>query len=223
MRRVAALCVAGLMLGASCSVPTDESAQIIEQERLDEALRRVTTTTSSTTLPPVVTRDFAYYLLDDPEDRPRQVRQVVAPVPVGASLLEIILPMAEEGFRDSIGAEDFINQVRAYAIEDLTVDDGIATVFLAADPDSLPRRTTLQDVAAQLVWTLTGEPGVDAILININGNPQELPTTDEDAGLTTEPVDTTSYDLYNPEREPPETTTSSSSTTTTTTTVPPAE
>lgn len=217
-RRVAGL-VAALLAVTGCAVPTDDSAQLIEQERLDEALRRVTTTTTST--PAVITRDFAFYLLTDEE--PRRVRQVVAPVPTTDSLLTIVRRMAEEGFRESVDAGELINQVRAYGVEDLTIDDGIATVWLTADPD-VPQGPILKDAAAQLVWTLTGEENIGAILVNLNGAPQELPTS-RDEGLTSDPVDIDDYAGYNPElvdetppEDPPD-----ESTTTTTTTVPPEE
>ncbi|GJM38532.1 MAG: hypothetical protein DHS20C19_18990 [Acidimicrobiales bacterium] len=229
VRRFAGLALVSALVAVGCSLPTDESAQVIEQDRLDESLRRVTTTTT-TTLPPVRTRDFAYFLLTtlDDNDVTRKVRQVPVPVALTTSLFDLIDPMGGEGFAASLNAEEgLINQVREYDVIDISIDDGrggdvgVATVFLETIGEEPPGDEVLRDVAAQLVWTLTGEPDIGQVLISIDGELQELPTTNDDENLTSEPVDTDDYADYNPELvdDPPDDTT----TTTTSTTVPPDE
>lgn len=229
LRRLTMLALVSALVAGGCSLPTDESAQVIEQARLDESLRRVTTTTTTTT-PPVRTRDFAYFLLTTPaqDDVIRKVRQVPVPVALTTSLFDLIDPMGEEGFPASLGAEEgLINQVRDYDVIDLTIDDsrgggvGVATVFLETVGEEPPGDVVLRDVAAQLVWTLTGEPEIGQMLISIDGELQELPTTNVGENLTRDPVDTDDYADYNPELvdDPPDDTT----TTTTSTTVPPDE
>ncbi|RFU20407.1 GerMN domain-containing protein [Geodermatophilus marinus] len=48
---------------------------------------------------------------------------------------------------------------------------------------------------AQVVWTVTGFPGVDAVRVVVGGVPLEMPT---DAGLTVEPVDRGDYRSVRP-------------------------
>ncbi|MEM7141909.1 MAG: hypothetical protein AAF548_12845 [Actinomycetota bacterium] len=230
IRRLRAIVLLVAVVAAACSLPTDESAQVIDQERLDDALQREPTTTTSTTLP-VRTRDFAFFLLvESGEGGVREVLQVPAVVP-DASYAEILTPMSAEGFTEEIGADPdtTINQVRQYTLADVQVDpqSGIATVFLQTDPEQeLPGQTDLRDVAAQLVWTLTGEEGIDSILINIDETLQSIPTTNEAQNLTDDPVTIDDFESYNPEIEPASTTTEppdETTTTSTTTTVPPDE
>ncbi|MEQ8841257.1 MAG: GerMN domain-containing protein [Acidimicrobiales bacterium] len=216
VRRVA--WVAALAVGAAaCSLPTDDSAQIIDQEELSPSLQNVTTTIT-TTQPPAASRDFAYYLLANREGTDqRVVQQVVVPITAN-SPFEAIDPMDTEGFRASIGADDtLLNTVTQYDIVNVTVDDGVATVFLETLED-VPGDTALRDVAAQLVWTLTGEDGIEAMLINIDGLPKALSTTN--GGSATEaPVRTTDFGLYDASTEA----TTSTSSSTSTTTVPPGD
>ncbi|MDG2027362.1 MAG: GerMN domain-containing protein [Acidimicrobiales bacterium] len=220
------LALASLMLvAAACSLPNDESAQIIDQERLDGALQRVTTTTSSTTLPPPLTVDFAYYLLVDTEEG-RKLQQVVVAIPESQSISVTIAAMAVEGFPESIGADPdvTINRVRLYEVESVTFtpEASTATVALTIDPEvEPPDNSQLVDVAAQLVWTLTGVDGIELIEFVIDGETQDIPTQE---GQTDELLSRDDYRIYDAEApdEPPDETTSTTSTTTTTT-VPPDE
>jgi hypothetical protein len=220
------LALASLMLvAAACSLPNDESAQIIDQERLDGALQRVTTTTSSTTLPPPLTVDFAYYLLVDTEEG-RKLQQVVVAIPESQSISVTIAAMAVEGFPESIGADPdvTINRVRLYEVESVTFtpEASTATVALTIDPEvEPPDNSQLVDVAAQLVWTLTGIDGIELIEFVIDGETQDIPTQE---GQTDELLSRDDYRIYDAEApdEPPDETTSTTSTTTTTT-VPPDE
>lgn len=205
-------------LAAGCSLPTDDNAQVIAQDELAPSLQRVTTTTTAP-LPESQTRNFAYYLLEPmPESEQRVVRQVVFPIPTG-TLLDAVEPMDEDGFKETIGADPaLINTVNQYDISDITVDDGLATVFLLSLGDT--GNTVQLNVAAQLVWTLLGDPQVEGVLFNIDGERALIPTTNADNSTTDQPVTTLDYQLFDPEADDTSTTTSSSSTSTTTT-VPP--
>jgi Sporulation and spore germination len=215
-----------MIFAAGCSLPTDEQATVIDQDRLDQSLQRVTTT--STTTLPISIRPVAYYLLREAtgETPQRKVKQVVVDIPDTDDLFELLQPMFEDDFADNATAEEpeeLINQATAYLLSAVSrpPESPTATVFLESRGEP-PGNPVLKDVAAQLVWTLTGFSAVDSILINIDGSPVALPTTDDDTS-TTEAVDRTRYQSYDPEivEEPPSTTTTST-TTTTTTTVPPA-
>ena len=224
--RSIAFATALLLFAAGCSLPTDGQAAVIDQDRLDESLQRVTTT--STTTLPVAIRPVAYYLLREAtgETPQRKVKQVVVDIPDTDDLFELLQPMFEDDFKDTATVdepEELINQVTEYLLVAVLRPPGspTATVFLESRGEP-PDNPVLKDVAAQLVWTLTGFSAVDNILINIDGSLVALPTTDDDTS-TTEAVDRTRYESYDPEIvEAPPSTTTTSTTTTTTTTVPPA-
>jgi spore germination protein GerM len=216
MKRVISIVAVGL-LAFGCSLPTDDSPQVIAEAELAPSLQKVTTTT--TTPPPELqTRDFAYFLLEQkPESEQRVVRQVVVPIRTG-SLFEAVEPMEVDGFKETIGADPaWINTVNQYDIVAIELDDRVATVFLESLGSEPPNVPVLRDVAAQLVWTLTGDGQVDGVLFNVDGEAQSIPTSTESVDR---PVDTDDYATYNDEPGSTSTTTTSSSTTTTTT-VPP--
>ena len=197
MRKRSLLAALALVVG-SCSIPTDENAQVIPQSDLAPSLQQNPTTTTSTTIPEIRTREFTYYLLADRADTPqREVRPVVASIPEG-TLFEAIDIMDVEGFRERIGADPgLLNTVFQYDVVGLEIDDGVATVFLRTI-DETPD-TALRDVAAQLVWTVTGEEGVEALLINLDDAAIELPTSNDD-NLTGGPVTIDDYQAYDPDQ-----------------------
>jgi hypothetical protein len=210
------LMIALCLTAASCSLPTDDRAQVIAQAELAPSLQQATTTTS-TTLLEVRTVEFAYYLLANQADSEQRVIQQVPPVSIAdGSLFEAIDPMDVDGFKETIGADDALfNVVPQYDIVGVDLDDGIATVSLVTlveAPDNAP----LRDVAAQLVWTLTGDERVDGVLFVIDDDPVDIPTTNEN--MPERPVTIDDYQAYNAEAD--DTTTTSTSSTTTTTTVP---
>lgn len=206
----------GIAVGG-CSLPTDDAAQLLPQEELAPSLQRVPTTSTTTTLPRVEPRDFAYFLLANLADSEQlQVRQVLSEVAY-ISLFEAVEPMEVEGFREAIGAdESLLNKVSQYDIASIDVADGLATVFLLTLGEA-PDNPVLRDVAAQLVWTLTGDDSVDRVLFNIDGELALIPTTNAD-NTTDQPVTTDDYEAYNSE-----VTATTTSSTSSTTTVPPAE
>lgn len=205
-----------VLVVASCAVPTDDSPQVIAQADLAPSLQQSTTTTSSTTVP-TEARDFAYYLLAElPDSDRRVVRQVVAPVRYN-TLFEAIEPMEGDGFAATITDEELVNRVSRYDVEAVDIDGGVATVFLRTLTD-VPDNPTLRDVAAQLVWTLTSSgDDVRAIRITIDGEPTQIPTTNDEDSLV---VTIDDFALYNEEIENAETTTTSAPATSSTT-IPP--
>ena len=224
MKRLVTI-VASVVLGSvalSCSLPTDDSAQVIAQAELAPSLQKVPTTT---TAPPTQsqTRDFAYFLLEPrPESEQRVVQQVAVPIPNG-SLFAAVEPMEVDGFKETIGADPaLINTVNQYDIVAVELDGGIATVFLESLGSEPPNVPVLRDVAAQLVWTLTGDGSVDGVRFNVDGAPQSIPTSTESVDR---PVTTDDYATYNRESDADDTTTTTepgdTSSTSTSTTVPP--
>jgi len=211
VRRLAAV-IAFSLLVAGCSVPTDSDAQLIAQEELPASLRRITTTTSTTL--PAVTIEVTYYLLFQPEDQPqRKVTPIVREIPDTRLLTSLLEPMFAEDFATGGDAAELFNQVTQYEFIEVRRPEGssVATVVLRVDPENPPGDEGLADAAAQLVWTLTTFTSVESILIEINDEPQGLPT---DGGRTDQPVDRDDYRLYDPEFTPEPVSTSTTTTTT---------
>lgn len=220
MRRLAAGLVF-VFIVAACSVPTDQTAQVIAQEELPESLRRVTTTTTAAPLP-TATIEVTYYLLFQPEDQSqRKVTPIVREIPDTRRLTSLLAPMFAEDFATGGDATELINQLTRYEFVEVRrpEDSPTATIVLRVDPENLPGDDGLADAAAQLVWTLTTFAGVDSILIEINDDLQGLPT---DGGRTDRPVDRDDYRLYDPEFTPEPVDITTTSTTTTTTEAPAA-
>jgi hypothetical protein len=221
MRRLAAGLIF-LLIVTACSVPTDQTAEVIAQEELPESLRRVTTTTTAAPLP-TATIEVTYYLLFQPEDQSqRKVTPIVREIPDTRLLTSLLAPMFADDFATGGDAAELINQLTRYEFVEVRRPDGspTATIVLRVDPENLPGDDGLADAAAQLVWTLTTFVGVDSILIEINDDLQGLPT---DGGRTDRPVNRDDYRLYDPEFTPePVEITTTTSTSTTTTEAPPA-
>lgn len=201
MRSFAAFLMSCLVL-ASCSVPTDETAEVIPQENLPETLRRVAAPTTTTTLLTADALDVTYYLLFQPEDQEqRKVRPVVRSLPTSTSLSERVELMFAEDFVAGSEDDELFNQVTQYLFVDVALNSSVATVILDfVDAENPPGDEGLRDAAAQLAWTLTDFASVDAILIEIAGELQGLPT--DDGGNEDRPVTTDDYLLYAP--EPPD-------------------
>ena len=174
---VAMLAVLGAV-SAGCALPTDDNAQVIAEEKLSPALQDVAPATIPV-VPESQTRDFAYFLLEPlPESEIRVVRQFVQAIPRG-SLLSAVEPMEGDGFTETLGADPaWVNNVNQYDIVKIADADGVATVFLRSLGSEPPDNNVLRDVAAQLVWTLTGD-GVTGVLFNVNDAPQSVPTSTE--------------------------------------------
>jgi spore germination protein GerM len=64
------------------------------------------------------------------------------------------------------------------AILEVRVAGGVATVDLATDIDRLVSGRDLRDLAAQVVCTLTAQPGIGQVAFTIGGQPASLPTGD---------------------------------------------
>lgn len=205
MRRL--FIVALMLLTLGCAVPTEDSAQVIDQEELPDALRNSTTTTTTTLPASTATEPFEYYVLQSrAEQETRFVVAVSRPVGVGATTAEKLEPLFGDDFVTSEEDEEgLFNQISVFDL--LAIDDanesGVATVKLEIESETEVERGALADVAAQLVWTLTELDGIEAILIEINGELTQLPTDDE--GDVSESVTRENYRTYERDFVPPET------------------
>lgn len=211
MKRVFVILVGCLLCLSGCAVPTSDSVDLIAQEDLPENVRKATTTTSTTL--PENTVDVDYYLLVQPPDVEQlKVELASRPVAFSESLSELLEPMFSGEFvqpddRDDDGRQ-LINQVPAYEFVRVRRpdDSNVATVELETFDDPGPGNSTLRDVAAQLVFTLTSFSAVESVAIEIDGERASLPTTNAE-GNTDEPVDRDDYALYDPDFVPSTSTT----------------
>ncbi|RMH78531.1 MAG: hypothetical protein D6683_07515 [Actinomyces sp.] len=221
-RRLGALAVALVLMGAACSVPTDEHAEVIDQDRLPESLRSDGTTTTTTTVPTPVTETVTVYLLRQLPDSDRQVVEpVTREVPFGADLATALMPLFGEGsVTEDETANGLVSSLFEFQLLDATVDTaGIATIDIVAltpegEPITEPLQVPLKPVAAQLVWSATEHEGVEAVRLHINGEAVAIPTDRGDAEPD-EPLRRDDFPLFDPDFVPATTTTTTAPASTT--------
>lgn len=176
-----------LALGA-CGVPTDESASVIDDEKVPFRLLEPSTTT--TTLPPTTT-------IPVPE-RPaalcfakrKRLTVVRRDVPLDADAEAVVRLLlagpteaeAREGLRAPLTASD--------AVRSVTVSGGVARVDLGPGFETVTGPEQLL-AFAQLVCTLTAQPGVGQVVFTLGGSPVEVPRGD--GSLTADPVSRDDY------------------------------
>lgn len=221
LRLLAATLALAVTAGA-CSVPTDDNAEVIDQEDLPESLRSDGTTTTTTTVPTPVTQTVTVYLLRQLPDSDRQVVEpVTREVPFGADLATALMPLFGEGsVTEEETANGLISSLFEFQLLDATVDtSGIATIDIVAltpegEPVTEPLQVPLKPVAAQLVWSATEHEGVVAVRLHINGEPVAVPTDRGDAEPD-EPLRRDDFQLFDPDFVPATTTTTTTPASTT--------
>lgn len=211
MRRLLALSLVALSIAVACALPTDESAHMIDPTQLPDVLRSTTTTTTS--LPPTGTDTVDYFLIQQLD------RKVLVPVEWEVDsdqLVDILTPLFDGTLQPG---EGFINNLLEYELARVNRPEGsgIVTVDLTTiNPAAPPSQDIFRDAVAQLVWTLTQFPAIDAVIILRDGQELTLPTNsieeigDVEPGT---PVDVSFYDRYDPEAPTPTTTTTTTTTT----------
>lgn len=225
MTRFLTTFVVAMLVIAGCSISVDESAQVIDQDELPEVLRRATTTTVPTTVPGEDEREVEYYLLRSIPDVEQLVVEISRRRVLDTGFLDdFIRPMFDEGFATAEAEEGLINQLPNFVLEQALLPQGSSTAIVTLSFEGeAPNREITKDVAAQLVFTLTAFEPVDSIQVQIGDEIQALPTTDDEAGDVTRPVDRDDYERYSPDFVPETTTTTEAPPTTslaTTSTVP---
>lgn len=210
-RRLAHLLLLAVLVGAGCSLPTDDEAAVIDPDTLPDALRSDGTTTTTTVDPGPRTEPIEIFLLRTDADRSivQQVgREVdrVAPFEQTIGLLfgpEIRTEEEQElGWSNTLREfqllEAFVNENQVAIIDMVAVDEN-------GDPIDVEAQV-LQDAAAQLVYTATGLPREDPILavrIRIDGAAEFIPTV---GGDTKEVVNRSDFEDYDVDWVAPTTT-----------------
>jgi spore germination protein GerM len=201
MRRLLMI-VALALLGVGCSVPTEDSAQVINQGDLPDSLQNAPATTTTTIAR--TNEPFDYYLLQQrAEQETRFVVAVSRPVEVGLGLAEKLAPMFGDDFVIPDEEGDLINEAPGFDLIGIDRNEsGVATIHLEVESLADVDSGTLADVAAQLLWTLDQVPGIDAILIDVNGALQPILTLD--GGDVAESVTKIDFPRYERDFEFPE-------------------
>jgi len=192
--------IAVVFVAASCSVPTEDTAQAISQDELPETLQNVAPPTTTTTIARA-NEPFTYFVLQQrAELETRFVVAVSRAVEIGANPATKLAPMFSDDFvtpeEDDAG---LLNQMPGFGLDAIDVNGGIATVRLNIESETGVGQDLLSDIAAQLVWTLIGVDNIEEILIEINGDLTPLPTDEGDVSV---PVTKDQYPTYERDFEP---------------------
>ncbi len=200
-RRLTALLGAIAFAAVTCSVPTDENAQVINPEDLPEILRSDVTTSTTSTLPEVRPIPVTYYLLQPDEDRVVAVEREVS---ASASLQETLAGLFEDFRTEDEQAEGLRHSLLEFRLVSAIPDEGLATIDITqVDPESELDADAIFNAVVQLVWTATGDIDIDLVRILIDSEPQILRTTrpegDTEEG---EPVDRSFFATFDPDFVP---------------------
>ena len=220
IRRIVMLAASIALAAASCALPTDDEAAIIDSAELPDVLRtdlEVTTTTE----PGPLTERVQIFLLSTENERTTVV-QTGREIDFNSSFEQEIGLLFRSVDVPDIRTEDEIEQgwfnaLSQFQLTDAFTEDGVAVidmVALDADGEPIPLDDVgLRDAIAQLVYTAQGFPdSLRAVRVLIGGEQVFLPTDGEDSDAVLTVHD---YAIYSPDFESP--TTNEPATTTTTT------
>lgn len=174
---------------AACALPTDDSAQVVSGEDVENAMRP---TTTSTTRPVGTTQQREMYYYDEDDLLIAEVRPTPLDTDIADILTMLAQPPEQEDWRTTV-PEDFL-------VTTTELEDGVLTVVLADDAlfqlgGSEPARAV-----AQIVLTATGldSVGIDAVRFELDGERREVPAG-PDLTNTDEPVDACDYRQFLPD------------------------
>lgn len=187
MKRVLAFVVLALVLHA-CGVAAEDQAKRVDDESVPFDLLAPPTVpepTTTTTSPPNTTTVQLYFVIG--EALVQVDRELLPPVSPPRLIVELGAgPTSREARR---GVTTFLPQ--GSGVDGVRVTGGIASVALGEEFLAVP--TEDQRLAlAQLVFTLTGRPGVGRVVFTINGEPTDVPRGD--GTLTSDSVSRDSYE-----------------------------
>lgn len=178
MRRGGVAAAAAALALAGCAPATHDSARVVADDEVPfellEPAAPATTTSSA-----VPSRTGTIYLVDDEGLLVPATRQM-ARIDADSLLDELAAEPTESevgrGLRTLLDSED-----EAALVLGVNVGRGVATVDLGPEFAELDGDSQLLALA-QLVFTLTGQPGVGQVAFTIAGSPVDVPRAD---GTTT--------------------------------------
>jgi Sporulation and spore germination len=198
-RRVAAaLGLAALVgvLAAGCGIPTNSGPQAIAKSNVPSHLLNPTSPSTSTTLnPPPVGVTEQIFLVDPTLHLVAKNRNIAPPASLSQVLNALLLgPTAAESLA---GIQSFVSGSTSQGSSSsnrvvATVADGVATINFVVNPVQVVGSTQPLLAIAQIVYTATGQPGVNSVLIEIAGLPIDVPTA-PDGALVSTPVTKAQY------------------------------
>ena len=172
-RRAACLAVVGTALGlAACGIPTAASPTPIAKSDVPyHLLNPATTTTTLAGSPPAVGVPEQIYLVAPNGHLVAATREVAVP----ASLTQVVgaLLAGPTATESASGIQSFLNRTGVQVA--LASATGVATVSFTTNPIQVvgPDQTL---AIAQVVYTLTQQPGVTGVTFEIAGKSIEVPT-----------------------------------------------
>jgi len=213
--RLTASLVGLALLAASCSIPSDDQAQVIASDSLPESLRPDFTTTTTTLQAPITTLASIFLLTRQAETTRATVVEVQREVPLNPTITDVINRLFGEGaVTTDEEAANYITSLTEFELLDASISGDTAIIDIVnltpeGQPSDQPFEGDLIEVAAQLVWTATAITGVNQVQILIGGEQVTIPTNhgDTEVGSTISRAD---YDRFDPDFEPPSTTTTTS-------------
>lgn len=174
-RRVTTALVGVIMtiLLAACGIPTDSSPHMIPRANVPFHILSSGSapSTTTTTLPPTVAVPETIYMVDSTQHVTAVTRDVVLP----ATLSQIVGALLDgpTAAESSAGLQSFLTG-RPGDVS-VTVTNGIATVNFATNPVQVVGPDQILAVA-QVVFTVTQQPGISGVVFHIAGQPIEVPT-----------------------------------------------
>jgi hypothetical protein len=197
-RIVVLVALAGLIsvLAAGCGIPTSSGPQAIAKGNIPSGVLNPGSSATSTTLnPPPVYVTEQIYLVDPTLHLTPKSRSIAPPANLSQIINALLLgPTAgesaagDQSFLSGGADQGFTGGNRAVA----TVANGVATVDFATSPVQVAGSAQSLLAIAQVVYTATGQPGVNSVLFEIAGQPIDVPTA-PDGALVSTPVTRLQY------------------------------
>ena len=174
--RVACLVVSVMLVLPACGLPADESPRVIGPERLPPGLVEPLDATTSTGVPAAAETPVSVWMVR--EDGLVPVRRFV-PEPLDRDDVVAVLLAGVTG-DDPPGVRSA--WIDAEQVGEVTVAAGTASVELTDRFADVPASDQLFAVA-QMVFTLTGLPGIGQVSFVRDGEPVSLPAADGSTSL----------------------------------------
>ncbi|MFN0026930.1 MAG: GerMN domain-containing protein [Acidimicrobiales bacterium] len=165
-------------LSGGCGVPAQTHAQIVAEDDVPFGLASSNSSTTSTTavmgFDPLLDTGVVALYFSDGTRIVAVTREVAGP----SMLLNVVHALAvKPGTPVVVGSPEYRSAVGPDDVVEVTVQAGIATVELADSFRDLP--TTEQRLAvAQLVLTLTDQPGIGQVAFVVGDQPVPVPRAD---------------------------------------------
>jgi spore germination protein GerM len=174
---MAIVALTAALLLAGCGVPADSSPQLLDETALPPELADPGTTTTTTETPATAVSQPVYFF--DDENLLAEIEREV-PRPVAAQeVLEVLFVGPTEQESDDLLLRSSIPNNAVIVNTELSND--VLTVNLAAGSLEEIEGELQKSAIAQIVYTATGIEGIDAVLIQIDGEVRQLPTDESDS------------------------------------------